>query len=154
MIELNDMAPDFTLPDENGEMRKLSDERGKVVVLYFYPKDNTPGCTKEACSLRDSIEDLKNLDATVIGISPDKAESPQKFIVKYSLPFHLLSDPEHKVMETYGAYGEKMMYGKKTIGVIRTTYIIGKDGKVLKIYRKVNTATHGEDVRKALAELG
>lgn len=153
MIDIGTIAPDFTLPDENGEERKLSDERGKIVVLYFYPKDNTPGCTKEACSLRDSIEDLKGLDAVVIGISPDKSESHRKFIDKFSLPFHLLSDTEHSVMEIYGAYGEKMMYGKKTIGVIRTTYIIGKDGKVLKIFRKVNTATHGDDVRKALAEI-
>lgn len=153
MIDIGTIAPDFTLPDENGEERKLSDERGKIVVLYFYPKDNTPGCTKEACSLRDSIEDLKGLDAVVIGISPDKSESHRKFIDKFSLPFHLLSDTEHSVMETYGAYGEKMMYGKKTIGVIRTTYIIGKDGKVLKVFRKVNTATHGDDVRKALAEI-
>lgn len=153
MIDIGTIAPDFTLPDENGEERKLSDERGKIVVLYFYPKDNTPGCTKEACSLRDSIEDLKGLDAVVIGISPDKSESHRKFIDKFSLPFHLLSDTEHSVMEIYGAYGEKMMYGKKTIGVIRTTYIIGKDGKVLKVFRKVNTATHGDDVRKALAEI-
>ena len=153
MIDIGTIAPDFTLPDENGEERKLSDERGKIVVLYFYPRDNTPGCTKEACSLRDSIEDLKGLDAVVIGISPDKSESHRKFIDKFSLPFHLLSDTEHSVMETYGAYGEKMMYGKKTIGVIRTTYIIGKDGKVLKVFRKVNTATHGDDVRKALAEI-
>lgn len=153
MIDIGTIAPDFTLPDENGEERKLSDERGKIVVLYFYPKDNTPGCTKEACSLRDSIEDLKGLDAVVIGISPDKSESHRKFIDKFSLPFHLLSDTEHSVMEIYGAYGEKMMYGKKTIGVIRTTYIIGKDGKVLKVFRKVNTTTHGDDVRKALAEI-
>ncbi len=153
MIDIGTIAPDFTLPDENGEERKLSDERGKIVVLYFYPRDNTPGCTKEACSLRDSIEDLKGLDAVVIGISPDKSESHRKFIDKFSLPFHLLSDTEHSVMEIYGAYGEKMMYGKKTIGVIRTTYIIGKDGKVLKVFRKVNTATHGDDVRKALAEI-
>ncbi len=153
MIDIGTIAPDFTLPDENGEERKLSDERGKIVVLYFYPKDNTPGCTKEACSLRDSIEDLKGLDAVVIGISPDKSESHRKFIDKFSLPFHLLSDTEHSVMEIYGAYGEKMMYGKKTIGVIRTTYIIGKDGNVLKVFRKVNTATHGDDVRKALAEI-
>ena len=153
MIDIGTIAPDFTLPDENGEERKLSDERGKIVVLYFYPRDNTPGCTKEACSLRDSIEDLKGLDAVVIGISPDKSESHRKFIDKFALPFHLLSDIEHSVMEKYGAYGEKMMYGKKTIGVIRTTYIIGKDGKVLKVFRKVNTATHGDDVRKALAEI-
>ena len=153
MLETGTKAPDFTLPDENGEMVSLSSLSGEKIVLYFYPKDNTPGCTKEACSLRDSIEDLGKLNAAVIGISPDSPASHQKFKAKHNLPFRLLSDPEHKVMELYGAYGEKMLYGKKSIGVIRTTYIISEDGTIEKIYRKVNTATHGEDVRKALAEL-
>ena len=153
MIEEGTMAPDFSLPCETGESISLSSMRGKNVVLYFYPKDNTPGCTKEACSLRDSMEDLRNLDAEVIGISPDTPASHAAFIEKHSLPFHLLSDPEHRVMETYGTYGEKMLYGKKTVGVIRSTFIIGSDGTVKKAFRKVNTATHGEDVRKALAEL-
>ena len=136
MIEVGSEAPDFILPDENGNDVRLSDARGSIAILYFYPKDNTPGCTKEACSLRDSIEDLKGLGATVIGISPDSSASHLRFIGKHSL-----------------AYGEKMMYGKKTVGVIRTTYIIGRDGKVLRVFRKVNTATHGDDVRKALEEL-
>ena len=153
MIEVGSEAPDCILPDENGNSVRLSDARGSIAILYFYPKDNTPGCTKEACSLRDSIEDLKGLGATVIGISPDSSASHLRFIGKHSLPFHLLSDEDHHVMEMYGAYGEKMMYGKKTVGVIRTTYIIGRDGKVLRVFRKVNTATHGDDVRKALEEL-
>ena len=153
MIEEGTMAPDFSLPCETGESISLSSLRGKKVVLYFYPKDNTPGCTKEACSLRDSIEDLRDLEAEVIGISPDSPESHAAFIRKHSLPFHLLSDPEHKVMEAYGAYGEKTLYGKKTIGVIRSTFIIGSDGTVLKTFRKVNTATHGDDVRKALEKI-
>ena len=144
------MAPDFTLPDENGNDVALSSLRGQRVVLYFYPKDNTPGCTKEACSLRDSAGALESLNAAVIGISPDSSASHAKFIAKHDLPFHLLSDPEHRVMEMYGAYGEKTMYGKKTIGVIRSTFIIAADGTVEKIYRKVNTATHGDDVRKFL----
>ncbi len=150
MIEEGMMAPDFTLPDENGNDVALSSLRGQRVVLYFYPKDNTPGCTKEACSLRDSAGALESLNAAVIGISPDSSASHAKFIAKHDLPFHLLSDPEHRVMEMYGAYGEKTMYGKKTIGVIRSTFIIAADGTVEKIYRKVNTATHGDDVRKFL----
>ena len=152
MLETGTKAPDFTLPDENGEMVSLSSLSGEKIVLYFYPKDNTPGCTKEACSLRDSIEDLGKLNAAVIGISPDSPASHQKFKAKHNLPFRLLSDPEHKVMELYGAYGEKMLYGKKSIGVIRTTYIISEDGTIEKIYRKVNTATHGEDIKKYLEE--
>ncbi len=152
MLETGTKAPDFTLPSETGDPVSLSSLKGQRVVLYFYPKDNTPGCTKEACSLRDSIEDLKVRNATVIGISPDSPESHRKFKEKHSLPFHLLSDPEHKTMEMYGAYGEKMLYGKKTIGVIRTTYIIEEDGTIGKVFRKVSTATHGEDVRKALEE--
>ena len=150
MLEEGTKAPDFSLPCEDGSCISLSSLSGQRVILYFYPKDNTPGCTKEACSLRDASEDLKGLDATVIGISPDSPQSHMKFREKHSLPFHLLSDPEHKVMEMYGAYGEKVLYGKKTIGVIRTTYIIGRDGTIEKIYKKVNTATHGEDVRKFL----
>ena len=150
MLETGTKAPDFTLPDENGNMVTLSSFAGKKVILYFYPKDNTPGCTKEACSLRDTIEDLAKLNAVVIGISPDSSASHTKFKEKRNLPFTLLSDPEHKIMELYGAYGEKMLYGKKTIGVIRTTYIISEDGSIEKVYKKVNTATHGEDVRKYL----
>lgn len=150
MLEVGTKAPDFTLPDENGNDVTLSSLFGKRIVLYFYPKDNTPGCTKEACSLRDSIEDLGKLDAIVIGISPDSPESHTKFRDKHNLPFHLLSDKAHSVMETYGAYGEKMLYGKKTIGVIRTTYVIDRDGNIEKVFKKVNTATHGEDVKKYL----
>lgn len=150
MIEEGMMAPDFTLPDENGNDVALSSLREQRVVLYFYPKDNTPGCTKEACSLRDNAGALESLNAAVVGISPDSSASHAKFIAKHDLPFHLLSDPDHRVMEMYGAYGEKMMYGKKTIGVIRSTFIIAADGTVEKIYRKVNTATHGDDVRKFL----
>ncbi len=153
MPEKGTKAPDFTLPDENNELVTLSSLLGQRVVLYFYPKDNTPGCTKEACSLRDSIEDLGKLDAVVIGISPDSTASHRAFREKHNLPFHLLSDPDHKVMEMYDAYGEKMLYGKKSVGVIRSTYIIGKDGNIEKVFRKVNTSTHGEDVRKALEAL-
>ena len=152
MIEEKTIAPDFTLPDQNGKDVTLSSFRGKKVILYFYPKDNTPGCTKEACSLRDNLPDFDSLNAVVIGVSPDKSESHMKFRDKFTLPFTLLSDPEHKAMELYGAYGEKVLYGKKTTGVIRSTFLIGEDGTVLKVWKKVNTATHGDDVRKYLKE--
>ena len=150
MLEEGTKAPDFTLESDSGELFTLSEHRGERIVLYFYPKDNTPGCTKEACSLRDSAEDLKGLNATVVGVSPDSRESHIRFKEKHSLPFTLLSDKDHKVMDVYGAYGEKMMYGKKTTGVIRSTFIISPDGTIEKVFKKVNTATHGDDVRKAL----
>lgn len=153
MLEENTLAPDFTLPDQDGKEVTLSSYRGQKVILYFYPKDNTPGCTKEACSLRDNMPGFGEVNAVVIGVSPDKAESHVKFRDRFSLPFTLLSDPEHKVMEAYGAYGEKMLYGKNTTGVIRSTFLIGEDGKILKVWKKVNTATHGEDVRKYLTSL-
>ncbi len=150
MLEVGKEAPDFTLQDQDGNERKLSDYRGRRVILYFYPKDNTPGCTKEACSLRDNKPVFDNLDAVIIGVSKDSTASHQKFIANQNLNFTLLSDPEHKVMEMYGAWGEKNMYGKITMGTIRCTYIIDKNGIIEKVYKKVNTATHGEDVRKYL----
>lgn len=152
MLETNQMAPDFTLPDQNGNDVTLSSFRGKKVILYFYPKDNTPGCTKEACSLNEAKEDLSGLNAVIIGVSRDSAQSHQKFIASYGLSFTLLTDKDHEVMEMYGAYGKKMMYGKETTGVIRTTYIIDEAGKILKIFKKVNTATHGEDIKAFLEE--
>lgn len=153
MPEVGSKAPDFSLPDQNGNLVSLSSFAGRKVVLYFYPKDNTPGCTKEACSLNSELDAFRDLNVEVVGVSADSQASHQKFIAKYSLGFTLLSDVDHSVMEAYGAYGEKMMYGKKTVGVIRSTFLIGEDGTILKIWRKVNTATHGEDVRKALSEL-
>lgn len=152
MLETNQMAPDFTLPDQNGNDVTLSSFRGKKVILYFYPKDNTPGCTKEACSLNEAKEDLSGLNAVIIGVSRDSAQSHQKFIASHGLSFTLLTDKDHEVMEMYGAYGKKMMYGKETTGVIRTTYIIDEEGKIVKIFRKVNTATHGEDIKAFLEE--
>lgn len=148
-----EQATDFTLPDQDGNDVTLSSLRGQKVVLYFYPRDNTPGCTKEACSLRDSFPDLRGLNATVIGISPDSVESHKKFAEKHALPFTLLSDKERTVMQAYGAYGEKKLYGKVTVGVIRTTFLIDEDGKVIKVWKKVNTATHGDDVRKEIEKL-
>lgn len=150
MLKTGTTAPDFTLPDQDGTERRLSDYRGKHVILYFYPKDSTPGCTKEACSLRDSKSALEDKDTVIIGVSKDSPASHLKFIAKENLNFTLLSDPEHKVMEEYGAWGEKVLYGKKTTGVIRCTYIIDKDGIIEKTYAKVSTATHGADILKYL----
>jgi peroxiredoxin Q/BCP len=144
-------APDFTLADQNGKQVSLSDFEGKDVIVYFYPRDDTPGCTKEACGFRDRWKDVKKLGAVVLGISPDGEAAHQKFISKYSLPFTLLSDPDRKVMTRYGAFGEKMMYGKKTKGVIRSTVWVGKDGVVKKHWARVAKAeTHPEAVLGAL----
>ena len=144
-------APAFTLPDENGKPRSLGDFAGKDVVLYFYPKDDTPGCTKEACGFRDAWKELQKRGVVVLGVSGDDAASHQKFKTKYQLPFPLLSDPGRKVMEKYGAYGEKVLYGKKTTGVIRSTVWIGADGKVRKHWARVASAEkHPEQVLAAL----
>jgi thioredoxin-dependent peroxiredoxin len=144
-------APDFTLTDAEGKQVSLADFAGKNVILYFYPKDDTPGCTKEACGFRDSWRDLSKDGVVVLGVSADGAASHQKFISKYKLPFPLLSDPDRKVMTKYGAYGEKMMYGKKTVGVIRSTVWIGPDGKVKKHWARVReAAAHPDEVIAAL----
>ena len=148
MLAEGTKAPLFTLDDKNGNNVSLSDFRGQKVVLYFYPKDNTPGCTKEACSIRDSMPDFSRLNVKILGVSRDSGESHRKFIEKQNLNFTLLSDPEHKVMEEYGAWGEKTLYGKKSMGVIRSTFVINEDGVIEKVYKKVNTATHGEDLKK------
>jgi peroxiredoxin Q/BCP len=144
-------APDFTLTDAGGKKVSLKDFAGKDVILYFYPKDDTPGCTKEACGFRDHMKVLAKAGAVVLGVSADSEESHKKFAAKYKLPFTLLSDPDRKVMKQYGAYGEKMMYGKKTVGVIRSTVWIGPDGKVKKHWAKVaNAEKHPEQVLQAL----
>ena len=146
-------APDFTLEDAGGKKVSLSDFKGKDVVVYFYPKDDTPGCTKEACGFRDLWKELKAAGVVVLGISPDAGASHQQFAAKYKLPFTLLSDPDRKVMEKYGAYGEKMLYGKKTVGVIRSTVWIGPDGRVKKHWRKVaNAEAHPDQVLAQLRE--
>ena len=145
-------APDFTLPtDGDGEVT-LSALKGKKVIVYFYPKDDTPGCTKEACGFRDLYGEIEKTGAVVLGISPDDAASHEAFTGKYKLPFTLLSDPDRKVMDKYGAYGEKMMYGKKTKGVIRSTVWIGPTGKVVKHWKRVSRAAdHPAKVLEALA---
>jgi thioredoxin-dependent peroxiredoxin len=150
-LEEGKAAPAFTLKDHTGTARTLAEFKGHDVVLYFYPKDDTPGCTKEACGFRDHWAALKKRGVVVLGVSPDSSESHAAFALKYGLPFILLSDPERKVMEKYAAYGEKLLYGKKTIGVIRSTVWIGADGKVRKHWRKVPKAeTHPASVLAAL----
>ena len=141
-------APQFEGTDQNGNVIKLNSFRGKKIVLYFYPKDNTPGCTAEACSLRDNYNELLKKGFVVIGISPDSIKSHEKFSEKYELPFPLISDPEKKIMTAYGAYGEKMMYGKKVTGVLRTTFIIDGDGKIEKVIKKVDTKEHAPQIFK------
>ncbi len=144
-IEEGQPAPTFSLQDQHGNTISLEDFRGQQVVLYFYPKDDTPGCTKEACGFRDQIGKFEEMNTVILGVSPDAADSHVKFIHKFQLPFTLLSDPDKQVMERYGAWGEKMMYGRKTTGVIRSTTIIGTDGKVLKHWKKVPRAADHPD---------
>ena len=148
-------APDFTLDDQNGKPVKLSSfAKKKNVLIYFYPRDDTPGCTKEACGFRDDQKAFAKLDTVVLGVSGDGAVSHQKFIAKYKLPFTLLSDPGNKMMKRYGAFGEKMMYGKKKVGVIRSTVLIGKDGKVLRHWARVASAEkHPKQVLAVAREL-
>jgi peroxiredoxin Q/BCP len=150
-VEEGTPAPNFKLADAAGNKVSLKDFAGKDVILYFYPKDDTPGCTKEACGFRDSWKALSKANVVVLGVSADGAASHQKFIAKYKLPFPLLSDPDRKVMEEYGAYGEKMMYGKKTTGVIRSTVWIGPDGRVKKHWARVaNAEAHPAQVLAAV----
>jgi peroxiredoxin Q/BCP len=153
MVEVGKKAPDFVLPDADGRQVSLSDFLGKNVVLYFYPKDNTPGCTKEAVGFRDSIKAIEEKNAVVIGISLDDEASHRKFIEKYSLPFVLLSDKEAKISTEYGVYKEKNMYGKKKMGIERSTFIIDSNGIVRKIFRKVKVDGHVDQVLKALDEI-
>jgi len=146
-------APAFRLPDADGNPVALSDFEGRDVIVYFYPRDDTPGCTKEACGFRDGWKELEKLGAVVLGVSPDTPESHQKFRTKYRLPFTLLSDPEKKVMQKYDAFGEKTLYGKKSMGVIRSTVWIGPDGKVRKHWKRVAKAeAHPDQVITALRE--
>ena len=150
-VEEGAKAPEFSLRDGDGRAVSLGDFAGKDVILYFYPKDDTPGCTKEACGFRDAWKDLQKLGAIVLGVSPDGGVSHQRFATKYQLPFPLLSDPLKAVMEKYGAWGEKLMYGKKVIGVIRSTVWIGRDGVVRKHWKRVAKAEdHPEEVLAAL----
>ena len=150
-IEEGKAAPPFTLNDADGNQVSLEDFKGKNVVVYFYPRDDTPGCTKEACGFRDYWQEIQDADTVVLGISPDTEASHRKFRDKYELPFTLLADPDREVMIEYAAYGEKMMYGKKRMGVIRSTVLVGPDGNVVKHWRRVaKAADHPLKVLEAI----
>ncbi|UCD73101.1 MAG: thioredoxin-dependent thiol peroxidase [Candidatus Bathyarchaeota archaeon] len=144
MVSEGEEAPDFTLEADDGREVSLSDYRGKSVVLYFYPKDGTPGCTREAIEFRDIVDELEKEDAVVLGVSKDSIKSHQRFKQKHNLPFTLLSDPEGKVLELYGVWKEKSMYGRTFMGVERTTFLINENGDVKKIYRKVKVEGHAQ----------
>jgi peroxiredoxin Q/BCP len=152
-LEVGTKAPAFTLKNAEGKSVKLSEFKGKPVVLYFYPKDDTPGCTKEACGFRDASAALKKHGAVVLGVSPDNVASHAKFRDKYELPFPLLSDEKHEVAEKYGAWREKNMYGKKSMGIQRSTYLIDEEGKIAKVWARVKPEEHAAQVLEALAAL-
>ncbi len=147
-------APDFALENAEGETVRLSDFRGRKVVLYFYPKDDTPGCTQEACSFRDSLERVQSLGAVVLGVSPDSVASHRKFAAKHGLNFPLLADPDTTVAQQYGVWVKKSMYGREYMGIERTTFILDENGVVRKVFPKVKVKGHAEEVLKALEEMG
>ncbi len=153
MLAEGDQAPDFTLPDQGGDPVTLSDLRGQTVVLYFYPRADTPGCTTQACGIRDHASDYDEIDARVIGISPDPVTAVGKFADKYDLGFTLLADEDHTVADAYGTWGEKSMYGKTYMGVQRATFIIDGDGRIAKVFPKVSPKTHDDVVLEALGAL-
>jgi peroxiredoxin Q/BCP len=152
-LAVGHQAPAFTLPDQDGNPVSLEDLQGRWIVLYFYPKDDTPGCTTEACDFTAGLKDFETLNAAVLGCSPDDAESHRKFIHKHALQITLLSDTDHRVMEQYGAWGEKNLYGKITEGVIRSTALIDSQGRLAHHWKRVKAAGHAEQVRKKLADL-
>ena len=153
MLKVKDSAPDFCLPDQNDNEACLKNFQGKWVVLYFYPKDNTPGCTVEACDFSDGLAGFEELDALVFGVSPDSTKSHRNFIEKKGLKITLLSDPEHKVLESYGVWQEKSMYGKKYMGVQRSTFLIDPQGRLAHIWPKVSVKGHAAQVKSKLEEL-
>ena len=153
VLTAGDAAPPFELPDADGQSVQLADLQGKWVVLYFYPRDNTPGCTKEACGFRDAYAEYQSSDVVVLGVSTDDAKSHTKFAMKYELPFPLLVDEGGAIAEQYGSYGLKKFMGKEYMGITRGTFIIAPDGKLAKIYRKVKPEPHAQEVLKDIAEL-
>lgn len=150
VLEAGQKAPDFTLPDENGEPHQLSDYLGKTVLLYFYPKDDTPGCTTEACSFRDDYSDYKKAGVTILGVSPDSVASHTQFKEKHHLPFTLLADADHQVAALYGVWGVKKMFGKEFEGVYRTTFLINPEGIIQEVFERVNPKGHSEEVLSLL----
>ena len=150
MLEINSIAPDFTLQDKDGNDVRLSDFAGKRVVLYFYPRDNTPGCSRQACAFAAAYDGFRELDAVVIGVSKDSVASHQRFAEKLNLPFILLSDQEHQVIEAYGAWQEKKNYGKVSMGTVRCTYVIGPDGRIEKVMPKVKPDTNAAEILEYL----
>jgi peroxiredoxin Q/BCP len=152
-VNVGDKAPSVVLNDQEGKKVSLNDFKGSNIVLYFYPKDNTSGCTKEACDFRDEFPKFGKLKTKIFGVSPDSVESHKKFAAKYNLPFQLLSDENKQVVEKYGVWKEKSMYGRKYMGVERSTFIIDKTGKLRKIFRKVKVADHHKEVINALKEI-
>jgi len=153
MISVGKSAPAFSLDTDAGEKLSLKDLKGRPVVLYFYPKDDTPGCTVEACEFRDAFPRFKGSKAIILGISPDSVKSHQKFKEKFGLPFTLLADEDHAIAEKYGVWQKKSMYGRTYMGIARTTFVIDKDGKVAKIFEKVKPKGHAEEVEQAIDEL-
>lgn len=153
-LKIGQKAPDFSLPDQEGKLQSLAQYKGKWVLLYFYPKDDTPGCTKEACSLRDSFPAFQEMKAAVLGISADSPESHAKFSTKYQLPFTLLSDEKKETLEEYGVWAEKKFMGKKYFGILRTSFLIDPDGKIVKIYENVKPEIHAGEVLKELQGRG
>ncbi len=153
MLDVGDKAPAFSLPDQSETIHKLSDYKGKWLLIYFYPKDDTPGCTKEACGIRDNFPTFKKMNAVVFGVSKDSPAKHQKFIDKYELPFTLLADESTEMIQAYGAWKEKSMYGKTFMGINRISYIVDPDGKIAKVYPKVKPAEHAQEVLEDLQEL-
>ena len=151
-IQAGIQAPDFVLPDENGDERKLSEYRGKPLVLYFYPKDDTPGCTTEACNFRDDYSQYEQAGVEILGVSPDSPEKHSKSKKKYQLPFTLLADEDHTVCELYGVWGKKRFRGREYMGVLRTTYLIDSKGEIVKVFENVKPSDHSSEVIEALAE--
>lgn len=153
MLDVGDPAPPFTLPDQSGHTVSLSDYAGQPVLLYFYPKDGTPGCTTQACHVRDHWQDFQDRGVAVLGVSPDPVESHRAFTSDHALPHPLLSDPEHQVMEAYEAWGEKNMYGRISVGPIRSSVLVGPDGRIVKRWKRVQAAKHAEQALKAIDNL-
>lgn len=152
MLEVGKQAPDFTLPDQDGTSHTLQNYRGQWVLVYFYPKDDTPGCTVESCTLRDEFPSFEKLRAKIFGVSADTVHSHKKFAEKYRLPFTLLADPEKNMLEAYGVWGKKKFMGREYVGIKRSSYLINPEGKIVKVYEKVNPITHADQVLADLKE--